>query len=427
MIASLRSFGKFFFKMRIVSPLRAALLACFGPRANREGWEKRMLIVNLEALGDLVMFTGVLKHYKQKFPDRRIVLAIKAGTGLEEFFHGSFVDAIVSIDYRRFAIDPFYGFQVIASLRTTGFHTVVNQDFSASEIMGKIIATSLGAEQIIGSDGLSIEFEHSFDIQQVMNLAIIEHHILPRYTSIVSTRGMKATSADRLPNVIAYYARIFEHVVGGTANEYAPTLATPEGAGDVLEKFVLAGKRYAVMNVSASVAYKRWPIDRFVEMAKILVARGLVPILIGTSSDRISSDAFAERVPTCLNLVGQTSLHELIVLIAKSYLVFTNDTSTVHLAVALRKPSLCITGGGQFGMQCDYGYSDINHWAYARTDCYGDNFRCGDRVPPGEPSPCIASVLEALVSTKLTALLDYLDVLEREGKNYPHEPFRVEF
>ena len=53
--------------------------------ANTSGWENRLLIINLEALGDLIVFTSVLKHYKKRFPEKKIYLLVKKGFGVEEF------------------------------------------------------------------------------------------------------------------------------------------------------------------------------------------------------------------------------------------------------------------------------------------------------------------------------------------------------
>lgn len=424
----MRSVAKYVLKMWIAHPVRSMLVRLFAPRADRNGWDDRLLIVNLEALGDLAIFTGVLKHYRAAFPGRSITLLMKAGTGIEPFLHPSFVDEIITVDYRRFAVDPFYGYSVIASLRKTGFHMVVNQDFSSSEIMGKIISVSLGANRVVGSDGLSVEYDNPFDIQQKKNQDIVNRRILPRYTKVVPTRGIRGMEpGGRLRSELWYYSHIFEATAGSAAVNYAPQLAIPEDVSAVLGKFGLDGRRYAVLNVGASVAYKRWPIERFVGVAQTFRARSITPVVIGAQGDKTASERFVGQVPESVDLAGKTSLKELAALIAESELVLTNDTSTVHMAIALKKPSLCITGGGQFGMQADYGYPDANVWAYVRTPCYGDNFRCGRLVPEGSPSPCVSAVPEAMVREKLIALLDRIEKARREGRNVPGREFEIEF
>ena len=66
---------------------------------------------------------------------------------------------------------------------------------------------------------------------------------------------------------------------------------------------------------------------------------------------------------------------------------------------------------------------DINLWAYQRTPCYFDNWRCAREVPYGEPSPCIAAVTLEMVLRKLQSLITYL----RKSAPYPREKFKARF
>ncbi|MEK7181318.1 MAG: glycosyltransferase family 9 protein [Patescibacteria group bacterium] len=422
-----KSWLKFFIKIRVVHSVRRFFLFLFSVPVNKNNWEDRFLIINLQALGDLVLFTGVLKNYKITFPNKKIYLAIKKGVGFESFLKPSFVDEIIAVDYKKFSINPIYGFSAISKLRRIGFRKVVNQDFSAAEISGKIIATSLGAEDVIGSDGLELEYKFPFDIQQEKNLKFFGRNILPLYTKIIRSKNIKsAPKENRFPSAISYYAKIFESIAP-QSKDYSPTLPIPNNSTDIIRKFNLANQKYAVLNINASVAYKRWPVERFMEIARLLLNRNIAPVLIGTNKEYPSADNFVSKVTGSINLAGQTSLEELVIIIANSEVVLSNDTSTVHFAVALKKPSLCITGGGQFGIQHNYGYSDINLWVYTMTSCYVDNFRCGKRVPPGEPSPCINAVSVDIVKKKIITLLDYINNLEKEKKNCPAEPFRIVF
>lgn len=408
-----RSYAKFFVKQRIVAPLRSVLLFFLGGEPRRDGWKNRMLIVNLEGLGDMVVFTSVLKHYRRRFPDLTLYLLMKGGIGIEEFLVPAFVDSVLTLDYRRFAVDPWYGAAYIARLRRIGFHTVINHDFSASEIQGKVIATSVGAEEIIGYQGLGVEFRHPFDWQQKRNLAIARRRIYPRYTRIIS--GIDASCDDPaiLPSAIAHYVRIYEAVTGSTEAEYAPYIPLSSkltaASQDLLRTFGIRERNYVILNIHASVPYKRWPIAYFARVAERIIHEGFAVVTVGTMREKPLTRAFLAMCPVSVrDLTGRTNITELLLLLLSSYFVVTNDTALVHLAVALRVPSLCITGGGQFGMFSDYGYAGINRWIYVRTGCYGDNWRCGKNVAPGLAAPCVLAVTPEAVLREMTSLIQYL-------------------
>src|SRR5258708_2774791 len=200
---SVKPYLKFIFKMKIVTPLRSLFLLLRGEQPNRNGSEERLLIINLQALGDLVVFTSVLKHYKKRFPDKKIYLLIK-NVGLENIFKGEFADEIITLDYRKFASDPFYGASVINKLRRIGFHTVINQDWSAAEIMGEIISVSVGAEEVIGYEGLGSEFVRPFDAQQVRNLHIATEKIYPRFTKIIPSIDALRGYVTKMPSAVRH-------------------------------------------------------------------------------------------------------------------------------------------------------------------------------------------------------------------------------
>jgi ADP-heptose:LPS heptosyltransferase len=390
-------------------------------------YEKRMLIVNLEGMGDLIVCTSVLKHYRKRFPDKKIFLLIKAGTGLEEVVRNSFVDEVIVVSYRKFSFDPLYGFRLINQLRRIGFSTVINHDFSASEIMAKIISISCGAPEVIGYAGQRIESEKPNSVQQEKHLRLIGKKILPQYTKVIPSLRADWVRDGRLPSEAEYCVDMYEAITGVKEDDYAlelPTPDAPEQAEKSLGKFGLKKGTYVILNINSSVPMKSWPPDRFVTVVKFLADRGLTIAAIGSKSESARVNKFAEDAGIPIkNLAGETSFRELVALVQNCLLVFANDTSTPHIAIALKKPSLCVAGGGQFGVSTDYGYKDINVWAYQRTPCYFDNWRCVHGVPRGAASPCVAAVTVEEVLEKLQALLAYLEAT----KNYPREAFSVNF
>lgn len=98
----------------------------------------------------------------------------------------------------------------------------------------------------------------------------------------------------------------------------------------------------------ASVRFRRWPPERFAEVADLLVARHGATILVtgvadeaGLAAEVIACMAHADRA---VNLAGRTSLGGFAALVRRMTLIVTNDTGSVHLAVATRTPSVVVFG-----------------------------------------------------------------------------------
>jgi heptosyltransferase-2 len=90
---------------------------------------------------------------------------------------------------------------------------------------------------------------------------------------------------------------------------------------------------------------KRWPVEKFVEVARELRKEQSRPILIlGGPRDVETAMQVASQLPEAKNLAGQTTLTELIQELASAALVISNDSGSMHLASVLGTPTVAIFG-----------------------------------------------------------------------------------
>lgn len=133
------------------------------------------------------------------------------------------------------------------------------------------------------------------------------------------------------------------------------SLEFPLGDKDWREWAALGLERggYAVIHPGSQLRSRRWPPERFAQVADALAGEGLQIVLTGTQAEaRITNSVRAAMGAPALDLAGLTTLGGLAALVARARLVVANDTGISHIAAALRTPSVIVSSG-----------SDPKRWA----------------------------------------------------------------
>lgn len=154
---------------------------------------------------------------------------------------------------------------------------------------------------------------------------------------------------------------------------------------------------------------KRWLPERFAEVMRSLHGqRGVEWTLFGVAKDRPIADKIMRAAGVPANdLVGKTSLAELIAELRKCDLLLTNDTGTMHLAASLGVPVVAIFGStepsltGPLGI--DGGAEPRGHTIVRRhvecSPCFlrecPIDFRCMKAIESAEVIGAIERALDA--------------------------------
>lgn len=114
------------------------------------------------------------------------------------------------------------------------------------------------------------------------------------------------------------------------------------------------------LNVGASRAYKRWPTERWQEVAQELAGAGRSLVFVG---DKHDAEIVAQIVPSLsgnfADLAGKTTLRELASVLASCDLLVTADTGPMHLAVAVGTPVVALFGATDPARHGPYGRRNI--------------------------------------------------------------------
>lgn len=106
------------------------------------------------------------------------------------------------------------------------------------------------------------------------------------------------------------------------------------------------GSPLILMSPGARWESKRWPSERFAQLADGLIERDRATVaLIGSPSERPLAEVIrAQMRETPLLLAGQTSLKQLAALMEEAGLLVTNDSGPMHLAAAMGTPVVALFG-----------------------------------------------------------------------------------
>jgi lipopolysaccharide heptosyltransferase I len=121
----------------------------------------------------------------------------------------------------------------------------------------------------------------------------------------------------------------------------------PEIAAAVKSKWQTAGARWIAIQPGARWSTKRWPVQNFAELVRLLAGNfpGVRFAILGNDDDKPLGETISRAEPArCLNLCGRISLPEMVEWLRLSELMITNDTGPMHVAAALGKPLIALFG-----------------------------------------------------------------------------------
>lgn len=259
---------------------------------------KKYLIVKLSAIGDVVMALPLVAEIRRNEPNANITWV--CGTAVVDLLRQFPIDRIVAIDEKRLLRGSTFEkiLEVLKLWQKIGFHNY---------------------EQIL--------LGHADD----------RYRLLP-----LLCRGTKSSFSRALGRLCPIpgrhhsdeYIRLIDMHAKHTVPASPPyiKLTLPKHLADELDchkkRIVLTpgGAR----NLLANDACRRYPLERYVEVATRLLERGYQVILVGGAGDTFCLKSFSGLAVT--NLLGKTNLLELIALFDRCDLVLTHDSGPMHLA-----------------------------------------------------------------------------------------------
>jgi len=106
-------------------------------------------------------------------------------------------------------------------------------------------------------------------------------------------------------------------------------------------KVKISNKPTVVIVPAASKSYKNWTAEGYAEVIEHVISKGFQVILAGSPAQvevDLAVDVVSLSASPIINLVGQSSLKQMLALLKQSQLVIAPDTGPAHMAVAVNTP-----------------------------------------------------------------------------------------
>jgi lipopolysaccharide heptosyltransferase I len=280
---------------------------------------KNILIIKPSSLGDIVLAVPALTALRKSFPDARISWLIRPEFApiLENHPH---LDEIILFDRKLLGKAWFHPgaagclISLIKKLRCAEFDAVI--DFQGLFRTASLAWLS-GCKKRFGIAGAR-EFAHLFYNHKVKQTKDCIH-LVDFYIKIIEAAG--ATELD-VQFILPEHPEATDSV------------------SSLLKSHYVSPDNYVVFIPGSAHEDKRWPIERFAELAQRISSHHKLPIVAtGDSgeSDLVEKLKAMTTIPIA-NIAGKTTLSELVVLLKNAKLVVSNDTGPGHIAAALSTP-----------------------------------------------------------------------------------------
>jgi len=348
---------------------------------------RRILLIKPSSLGDVVHALPAAAALKRRFPGASLTWLVKTQwAGVLE--GSSALDNILAVDL---SLGGWPG--AIRAVRAGGFDLVVDlQGLFRSAVLGWFSSARVRVGFANGREGSPWFYTQRVAVDDAAM------HAVNRYLRIPQALGGISESREALE---------FPLALDGAADERVGKMLLSAG--------IMPRSPLVVINAGARWVTKRWPTAAFAEVSDQLQKEGARVAVIGSAGEYHPAGTMMGHMKTpAVDLVGKTTIKELIALLRRARLLITNDSGPMHLAAALGTPVVAL-----------FGPTDPS-----RTGPYGPGHRV---LRSGVPcSPCLSrrcrnpNFLECLTSIDPAEVFQQALQILRESRAASFEAVKYE-
>lgn len=334
------------------------------------GPRHRIVLIKLRGIGDLVLATPAIRALRTAYPDSFLAAVTPRGSG-EVLLGNPNLNEIRF--YRNASSFP----SMLAWFRRRRFDLVVNLHAGPSSVF---LARMSGAEE---------RLIHSYS----------GHN---KWSTVPIDDGPDSRRPSLLRDLWA-----LEHIgvmASGQQTEIFPGKDEKDRGGDFLSRVFPTRRPVLAIHPGGKTQAKRWPVERFSQVAEVTVSRGLanVIVIVGKGEEDLARRMQGTMLSRTVVARG-LSLRQVMGLLSGVSLFLGNDSGLLHIAAALRLKTIALFGPTSAWEWHPYRERDGHVVIQREVSCRGDwcgKERCDDLVCMEgiEPTEVLKKVEQLLCS-----------------------------
>jgi heptosyltransferase-2 len=346
-------------------------------------YPQKILVRSTNWIGDAVMTTPAVRTIRENFPESEIVMLVHPWVS-DVFRYSPRVDRLILYDKRGRHQGLRGMWRLAGELRRERFDcAILLQNAFEAALIAMLAGIPVRGGYATDCRGLLLTHK----VQKINELN--KKHEVNYYQRIMLGLGLAPSGNE--PELF---------IQGEQINAARRLLGERIGAQ--------AGK-IPIIGFNPGAAFgpaKRWPADKFAELARILCRHtGCRIVLFGSAADRetaatIRNLAGAEAASRMIDLTGVTSLIEAMALIGECDVFVTNDSGLMHVAAALRTPLAAIFGStdhvatGPYADNAVVIRKSLPCSPCKKNKCPEKHFRCMRLISSDEVSQAVLRILK---------------------------------
>lgn len=278
-----------------------------------------ILIIRPSALGDVCRSVPVLASLRAAFPSARIDWLVQDGFAEAISAHPALTDVIrfdrsgLGRDLK--AVQPESTIRFLRHLRSQRYDLAVD---AQGLFRSGMLALATWARRRVGySNAQELGWLGYTERHRVSR----ELHAVDRMLALIEGAGVPPVVDMRLHTLPAWRERASERLGPGRIGILAPT---------------------------SRWIGKRWPAERFAEVAGRMLGMGIDRVaIVGSRSEREQCGLLLDLASSddrVIDLIGKTSVGELMAVIERASVVIANDSAAIHMAVGFSRPMVALYG-----------------------------------------------------------------------------------
>lgn len=291
-------------------------------RAARWSQVRRLLVVRLDNLGDVLMSTPALRAVRDTRPDMHVtLLASPAGAAAAEAL--PLIDEVIAFRAPWVKHDSDEGVDAERAL----IDVLAARSFDAAIIFTVHSQSALPAALLLRLAGIPLRMAHCrenpygllTDWLREPEPHAIQRHEVERQLALVGAAGFRLAGDDRLQLEIGDAARV-----------------------GIKRRLIRAGvdlsRPYVVVHPGASAPSRRWPPADFGRAADLLAHDHQIVLAGGSADAPLVDQMLAAMHAPATVLVDELSVVELAALIEGARVLLCNNSAPAHIAAAVGTP-----------------------------------------------------------------------------------------